>query len=74
MKYGEILRGQSIYTIKYYKGTKTVKNLQNLTEKPIRMEVLAKGTKAEMNQWQHEIIKQYTDQHGRRSPFNKSDW
>jgi hypothetical protein len=63
LKYGETTRGNKRYSQKY------------LDEHNAVMQFEAKGTKAEMHQWQHDKIKEYKRTHdGERPDLNKSDW
>ena len=62
LKYGETTRGYNRYTNKY------------LMQQNAYMDFVARGTKAEMHQWQHEKILNYTMISGQRPPLNKSFW
>lgn len=65
LKYGETTMGTQRYTQKY---------LNNLVPGGAVMDFRASGTKYEMHYWQHNMILEYTEMHGKRPPFNKSDW
>ena len=65
LKYGETTMGTQRYTQKY---------LNNLVPGGAIMDFRASGTKYEMHYWQHNMILEYTEMHGKRPPFNKSDW
>ena len=62
LKYGETTRGLKRYTNTY------------LTKHHAYMDFVAKGTKAEMHQWQHEMILNYISVAGQRPPLNKNLW
>ena len=62
MKFGETTRGLLRYTKKFYKANK------------VYMEFLAEGSKYDMHYWQHKMILDYTEKHGVRPPWNKTNW
>jgi hypothetical protein len=63
LKYGETTLGKRRYTDKF------------LDQHNAKLDFEAKGTKAEMHQWQHKKILEYKAMNnGQRPPLNKSDW
>lgn len=62
LKYGESITPDTRYTKKY---------LESINAK---MEIMTSGTKLDIHNWQHDMIREYFNKNGIRPPANLSDW